>query len=169
MIKKEMPKGKFNWKVFIACIIIVYLVAFAGSVFTSRNTNSAWYASIKPSITPPNFVFPVVWNILFLLIGLSLYFAWTAKTKSKKQENGSKKVLAIVFGINFLLNILWSFIFFYLKLPVIAFFELIVLWLSILAMVFITSRVRKLSAYLLVPYGLWVAFAGILNFLAAFA
>jgi translocator protein len=164
-----MQRRKFNWKVFIACIIIVYLVAFVGSIFTSQNTNSAWYASIKPSITPPNFIFPIVWNILFFLIGLSLYFAWTAKPKSKKESKAAKRNIAIIFGINFLLNILWSFLFFYLKLPAVALVEIIVLWLSIIAMIAVTWKIRKLSAYLLIPYALWVAFAGILNYLVAFA
>jgi len=164
-----MQRRKFNWKVFIACIIIVYLVAFVGSIFTSQNTNSAWYASIKPSITPPNFIFPIVWNILFFLIGLSLYFAWTAKPKSKKESKAAKRNIAIIFGINFLLNILWSFLFFYLKLPAVALVEIIVLWLSIIAMIAVTWKIRKLSAYLLIPYAPWVAFAGVLNFIIAFS
>ncbi len=169
MIDKKMVRRKFNWKVFIACILIVYAVAFIGSIFTSQNTSSAWYNSIKPSITPPNFVFPIVWNILFFLIACSLYFAWTAKFKNKTERKNSRRDVAVIFGINFFLNIAWSFLFFFLQLPGVAFFEIIILWASILSMMWITFYIRKISAYLLIPYAAWVAFAGVLNFLAAFA
>jgi len=156
---------RVNLKVLFLCLFIVYAVAFIGSLLTTSSVNSSWYTSIKPAITPPNWVFPVVWNILFLLIAVSLYFAWTKSKNNKK----NKTKIAVVFGINLFLNLLWSFLFFYLQSPAIAFFELILLWGSILAMIIITYRIRRVSAYLLVPYALWVAFAGILNYLIAFA
>ncbi len=155
---------KINWKILIICLVIVYSVALIGSFFTSSNVDSEWYETIKPSITPPNWVFPVVWNILFFLIALSLYFAWI-KSKNKK----SKKKIVIVFGINFLFNILWSVFFFALKMPILSFYELVfLLWPSILAMILITWHINKKAAYLLIPYLLWVSFAGVLNYLIAF-
>nr|MBA4405473.1 TspO protein [Nanoarchaeum sp.] len=95
-----MKKKKRNIKILIFSIIIVYFVGFLGSIFTSDNTNSDWYKSIKPSITPPNFVFPIVWNVLFFLIGMSLYFAWT---ESKKKDKGN---IILFYGLNFVLNVL---------------------------------------------------------------
>jgi len=154
---------RVNLKVLFTCLLIVYLVAFIGSLLTTSSVNSSWYASVKPAITPPNWVFPVVWNILFLLIAVSLYFAWI---KSKNKKNKTK--VAVVFGINLLLNILWSFLFFFLQLPALAFFELIIFEASIIAMIIITNKIKKVSAYLLIPYAVWVAFAGILNYLIAF-
>jgi benzodiazapine receptor len=85
--------------------------------------------------------------------------------KSKKKQ---KKIVAIVFGINLFLNTFWSYLFFELKKPNCAFFELILLWFSILSMIFVTRKIDKKSAWLLVPYLLWVSFAGILNYLIAF-
>ncbi len=158
-----MKRGmKINWKVLILCFVIVYGIAFIGSFFTSGNVDGQWYSDIKPSITPPNYIFPIVWNILFFLIVLSLYIAWM---KSKKKQ---KKIVAIVFGINLFLNTFWSYLFFELKKPNYAFFELILLWFSILSMIFVTRKIDKKSAWLLVPYLLWVSFAGILNYLIAF-
>ncbi|MDD5699772.1 MAG: tryptophan-rich sensory protein [Candidatus Nanoarchaeia archaeon] len=151
-------------KVLILCFLVVYLIAFIGSLFTSSSVNSAWYESVRTSLTPPNWVFPVVWNILFFLIALSLYFAWTSKKSSKK----TRLKIAVVFGINLGLNTLWSLLFFTLQNPVMAFCELILLWGSILAMIVVVYKVRKVSAYLLIPYAFWVAFAGILNYLIAF-
>lgn len=153
---------KVNWKILIASFVIVFLVAFIGSLFTSGNTNSSWYDSIKPSITPPNYVFPIVWNILFVLIAFSLYFAWISSKKKDKNK------LVLVFGLNFLLNILWSFLFFTLKNPVVAFIDILLLLASIIWMIGFTYKINKKSSWLLVPYLLWVAFATILNYLIAF-
>ena len=151
--------NKINWKLLIACFIIVYAVAFIGGIFTSPNTNTEWYNSIKPSITPPNYIFPIVWNILFFLIAISLYLVWASKKVEKR------KIIAF-FGINFVLNIEWSYIYFSMKNPAYAFFGLILLWVSILGMICISYKADKKATYLLIPYLLWVSFAGILNFLS---
>jgi len=156
-------KMKINYKVLIISLIVVYSVAFFGGLFTSQNVNSEWYESTKTSLTPPNFIFPIVWNILFFLIAISLYLAWTsAKNKT------TKKTIAIIFGINLFLNFAWSIIFFGLQNPKGAFIELIVLWISIVAMIYTTYRINKTSSYLLIPYLLWVSFAGILNWMITF-
>ena len=157
-----MKKSKTNWKVLILCLVIVYLVALIGSIFTSPNTNTDWYNSIRPSITPPNWVFPIVWNILFFLIACSLYLAWI------NSKNKDKSKLVWVFGINFGLNIFWSVLYFGLKNPLLSFFELILLEASIVGMILVTKKISKKASYLLWPYLIWVAFAGILNFLSAF-
>ncbi len=153
---------KIDWKILVVSVVVTFAVGAAGSLFTSGNTSGAWYNSIKPTITPPGFVFPIVWNILFLLIAISLYLAWTASGRKERPK------VAWVFGINFFLNILWSALFFTLKIPVASFFEIILLWASILSMIFITWKIRKASSWLLVPYLAWVAFAAVLNFLVAF-
>ncbi len=156
-------KKRINWKILVLSLIIVYAVAGIGSIFTSGSVNSSWYQQIRPSITPPNFVFPIVWNVLFFLIGLSLYFNWI-NIKSKEQKGN----IIMVFGINFILNILWSLLYFGLKNPSLAFFELILLWMSIFLMIKTSFKINKTAAYLLVPYLIWVSFAGILNYLSAF-
>ena len=153
---------KIRWKVLVVSLIIVYAVALIGGLFTSRSVNSDWYQTTKTSITPPNFVFPIVWNILFFLIGLSLYFSWINSKRDYKFK------IALVFGINFVLNISWSIIYFGLKNLSLAFFELILLWVSIWLIIFVTCKLSKISTWLLIPYLIWVVFAGILNFLSAF-
>jgi len=144
----------------IICMAIVGVVAFIGSLFTSQSVNSAWYESIKPSITPPNYVFPIVWTVLFFLIGLSLYFAWT---DSKKEM---KKRIAIIFAINFGLNIIWSILYFGMQSVLSAFFEILLLIASIAYMMSALKKVSKTSGYLLIPYLLWVCFAAILTYLS---
>ena len=154
-----MKKKGFNLKVFIICLVIVFLVAFIGSLFTSGNSSGDWYDSIKPSITPPGWVFPIVWNILFFLIAVSLYFAW------QSANNKQKKSVLIVFAINFILNIFWSFLYFYLRRPPLAFIEIFFLLISIVSMILVTWKIDKKSSYLLIPYLVWVSFATILNYL----
>ena len=151
---------KINWGLLIVSVVIIMVVAGGGGLFTSANTGSEWYESIKPSITPPNWIFPIVWNILFLLIAISLYLILISKEQKTK--------VLIAYLINFILNILWSFLFFSQKLTKIAFFELLVLWISVIFMISLAYKIDKKAAYLLVPYLLWLTFAGILNYLAAF-
>jgi len=157
-----MKKRGFRPRVLVVCLIIVIIVAFIGSIFSSPTVNSQWYNSIKPSITPPNYVFPVVWSLLFFMIALSMYFAWIKADKRQKRE------IMFIFGLNFLLNILWSILFFGMKNPMLAYFDLIILWLSIILMITATYKIDRRSAYLLMPYLLWVSFAGLINYLAAF-
>ena len=162
--KKESGKKSFrkNLRILLFCLFFVYVVAFLGSLFTSTNANSNWYNSVKNSLTPPNWVFPVVWNSLFFLISLSLFYAWVSGSRQERKKT------AVVFGINLSLNLLWSVLFFGLKMPNIAFFELILVWISIAAMMLITWKIEKKSAWLLAPYLLWLSFAGVLNFMIAF-
>jgi len=154
---------KFNLKILLICLFIVFIVAFIGSLFTSNNVNSKWYESVKPSITPPNYVFPIAWTILFFLIALSLYFALI---NSKTKDNNQRKIIVFVFGINFILNILWTFFYFNMHNPLLAFYNIILLIISILSLIFVCWKINKISAYLLLPYLLWVCFASVLNWLS---
>lgn len=154
--RKTGIKG-IKWKVLILSLAIVFLVALIGSIFTSNAVKGKWYDSIKPDIAPPNYVFPIVWNILFFLIALSLYFSWIKG--DKKQKNN----IIIYYGVNFFLNILWSALFFGLKNPLIALFEIIALLGSIFTMIQVSYKIDKKAAYLLIPYCLWVGFATMLN------
>jgi translocator protein len=107
--------------------------------------------------SPPNWLFAPVWTIIFLLMGVSLFLV--LETKKSDQKN-----LAIVlFAIQFFFNILWSFLFFGLRSPLLGLIGVIILWFSIVATILGFYKVSKKSAYLLLPYILWVSFATILN------
>lgn len=142
----------------LVCLAISYAFAGIGSLFTDT---SGWYASVKPSITPPNYVFPIVWSILFFLIGLSLFFSWT------RSQPAQKPAVAILFAVNLVLNALWTIFFFGLHSPQIAMLDLVLLWLTIWALVSYLWHIDKKASLLLVPYGLWVTFAGLLNAMIA--
>ena len=150
---------KINWKILVVAFIVVHLAAFVGSRFTDTG---GWYETVKPGITPPNYIFPIVWTILFILISLSFYFVLISK--KGKWKNSA----IILFIVNLILNGLWSYLFFGLHNPVFAFYELILLWITIVFMIYISFEIKKLASYLLIPYLLWVSFAGVLNYLIAF-
>ncbi len=156
--KRGMDKQCYRTLVFIISLMVVYTIAFIGSSFTTNNIQSSWYLENKPSFTPPNFVFPIVWSILYFLIVVSLYFSWIKSNKKDKNK------IAIIFGINLFANSLWSFLFFDLQRPLPAFIDLIVIFFTIIAMIFTVYKIDRKAAWLLVPYLIWVGFAGILNF-----
>jgi len=137
---------------FIASIIICEGAGIVGSFFTVPSIKG-WYATLnRPAINPPNWIFGPVWTTLFLLMGISLYLVW------------AKKKIPVIFWVQIILNVLWSFIFFGWHNPGFAFFELLILWLAILYTIIGFYRISKPAAYLLVPYILWVTFAGFLNY-----
>jgi len=143
----------------ITAVLICQFAGIIGSVFTTP-TRPTWYASInKPEFNPPNWVFAPVWTMLFLLMGISLYLIW-----EKGLEKKEVKHAVYVFGLQLFLNIVWSFLFFGLQNPFLAFAEIVLLWIAILASIILFYRISKKAGLLLVPYILWVSFAAFLNY-----
>jgi len=130
-----------------------------GSLFTSSSIPT-WYTTIeKPFFNPPNWIFGPVWTLLFIMMGVALFLVW-----NKGWQNKKVKIAMLIFGIQFLLNILWSIIFFGFLSPFYAFVEIIFLWLAILATIIYFYQISRPASWLLVPYILWVSFASVLNF-----
>lgn len=111
----------------------------------------------KPPLTPPDFIFPIVWTLLFILMGISAYMIY----RSDKQ--GKSKAL-IVYGIQLLVNFLWPIFFFNFSAYLFSFIWILLLWLLIILMIKLFYPIRKTSALLQIPYLLWVTFAAYLNF-----
>ncbi len=143
----------------IVAVLICLLAGAVGSIFTAKSV-STWYAGLnKPSFNPPSWVFGPVWTFLYILMGVSLYLVW-----SKGLGTGGVKAAMVIFGVQLLLNILWSLLFFGLQNPLLALIEIVLLWVMILVNILYFYKISPLSAYLLVPYILWVSFAAVLNF-----
>jgi len=143
----------------IFAIVICQLAGAIGSVFTFSSIPT-WYASLqKPAFSPPNWLFGPAWLTLYTLMGVSLYLVWQKGLKNKKVKHA-----VTVFAIQLVLNALWSIIFFGLRLPFIAFIEILLLWVAIAYTILSFYRISRNAAYLLVPYILWVSFAAILNY-----
>jgi len=136
-------------KKLLYAIVIAQLAGLMGSVFTDTGI---WYKNLaKPFFQPPNYLFGIVWPILFLLMGIALYLVWGKQPAMK------------LFGIQLILNILWSALFFGLKQPLIALIEIFVLWYFIYKTTIEFYKINKTAAYLFIPYLLWVSFAIVLN------
>jgi tryptophan-rich sensory protein len=148
---------KTSWIMPIAVALLAALgVAAIGGTITDLGP---WYESLaKPDWTPPRPVFPIAWTLIFMLAAVSGVTAWSAAPKARDADT----VIGL-FSLNGFLNITWSLIFFHLQRPDWAFYELLLLWLSILALIIYCGRLSKLSAALLVPYLVWVTIAGALN------
>lgn len=141
----------------IISLAIPFLVSAIGNFFTANSVSTLYLTINKPFFNPPSWIFGPVWTLLYLLMGISLYLVWTNKVKNKRSA-------FTAFGIQIFLNSLWSFLFFGLQNPLYAFIEIILLWIAILATIIYFYRINKTSAYLLIPYILWVSFAAILNY-----
>ena len=152
-----MPK--INWFKLIISLLICQVAGGIGSIFTMPAIGT-WYATLhKPAFNQPNWIFGPVWTTLFILMGIALYLVWS---KSKEQE-GRKKAI-IFFYIQLILNIGWSFCFFYLQNPLAGLLEIFVLWFFILLTIVYFYKISKPAALLLLPYILWVSFAAVLNY-----
>jgi len=140
----------------IVSIVLPLSIGVLGSVFTISSI-STWYAVLnKPFFSPPNWIFGPVWTTLYILMGISMYFLWISKRKEK-----SKAIK--LFLIQLVLNLFWSIIFFGWHNPLVAFAEIIVLWIFIYLTIRQSYLIFKTSAYLLYPYIVWVSFALVLN------
>lgn len=112
----------------------------------------------QPPLSPPGWLFPVAWTILYILMGIASYIIYNSHADIKKIALG-------VYGIQLFFNFFWSIIFFNLKMYFLAFIWLVVLFLSIWATLYVFGMINKKAAYLLIPYLLWVTFAGYLNYM----
>lgn len=150
--------NKSKTKVYGISIAISLVIGGLSALFTMMGMEDYRLAE-KPALTPPEIVFPIVWTILYTLMGISAARVWIAS--EDKGSNGGLMLYAIQLVVNFF----WSIIFFTLQAYGFAFFWLLFLWLLVLLMIISFSKTDKLAAYLQVPYLLWLTFAGYLNFM----
>lgn len=140
----------------VSFVILLVVAIFPNDVM--KATKSKWYECIRPSITPPNIVFPVVWGILYTLIALVL-----AQTLMLPGGN-NKKQLLWYFGVNLVLNVVWTLLYFGLKEVTAAFIVIIGLILSqAMIMKLAWDSLPRWTFWVMVPYIAWLVFAGVLN------
>lgn len=148
---------KINWKRLIACLAIPLAVGTAAGLLTMDGMRT-FDQLTKPPLSPPGWLFPVVWTILYLLMGYASYRVLEADASKQEKQQG-----LILYGAQLLVNFLWPFVFFSLQWYLTAFWILIALWL----LVYLTSRyfakADEIASDLLLPYILWLTFAGYLN------
>jgi len=143
----------------VMAILICQVAGLVGGLFTASSVDT-WYAALtKPSFNPPNWLFSPVWITLYALMGVALFLVF-----KKGLDAEGVKVALVLFAAQLLGNVLWSVLFFGLQLPLIAFLEIVVLWVLILLTMIKFFQISKPAGWLLFPYLLWVGFASVLNF-----
>jgi len=136
-------------------LAVVFIAAWIGS----RYMPGAWYASLaKPSWNPPNYLFGPVWTVLYVLMAVAAWLVWR-----KAGFSGAGAALTL-FVVQLALNALWSYLFFGMHRPDLAFYDIIALWAAVLGVAVLFWRVDHVAAGLMVPYLAWVGFASYLNF-----
>ncbi len=149
---------KINWSALIVSIPIPLAVGAVSAAISSSGM-STFQQIDKPPLSPPGWLFPVVWTILYTLMGIGSYLVYTSKTPA-----GQKARALTVYGIQLAVNFFWSIIFFKLQTYLFAFLWLVLLWILIILTISAFAPISKTAAWLLVPYLLWVTFAGYLNY-----
>lgn len=143
---------------FILAVVISFLPGIIGMMFSPSGMSDIWYNALGKSVlTPDGWVFAVVWPILYLLLGIALYLIFVDKTKY------SKRKAYWLFGVNIVLNALWSYLFFGLNFVGIALIILIALIGFTIWMMRAFKIISKASYWLIWPYLIWLVFALYLN------
>lgn len=151
MLKKLKP--------FIVSVVIALAVGGISAAVTSGSMDI--YSEInRPPLSPPSILFPIVWTILFTLMGISAALVW----KFNESKPYDVRNALVVYAVNLAVNFIWSLIFFNMQAYLFAFIWILLLLAVIVAMIILFKRVSPLAAYLQIPYLLWVTFAAYLNF-----
>lgn len=148
---------KTDKKRLLLCLAVPLVVGAAAGLLT-QNSMETFEALKQPPLSPPGWLFPVVWTALYLLMGISSYLVCVSDAA---REEKSRALWA--YGVQLAFNFLWPIFFFNLAWYLFAFAWLVVLWILILITALRFRRIRSLAGRLLIPYLLWVAFAGYLN------
>ena len=147
---------KIKWKQLIIALIIPLAVGGVSAILTMGSIDT--FKSLeKPPLSPPGWIFPVVWTILFLLMGFASYLV------SLSPKTVEKRRALFIYGLQLIVNFFWSILFFNLENYLGAFIWIILLLVLILVTAYDFSKISKLAGRLLIPYILWVLFAGYLN------
>ena len=148
---------KRNWKPYLSWILLAEAVGALSGWLTRAATKAYSETILKPPLSPPGWVFPVVWTILFALMGIGA-------ARVSLSEPSAKRSLGLnLFVAQLVVNFFWSPVFFNLQAFGFAFFWLLLLWVLVLLMILAFRQVDPLAAWLQVPYLLWLTFAAYLN------
>ena len=147
-----------KWKPLVVNLLISLGVGAASALFTMNNMKAVYADLNLPPLSPPAWVFGIVWTILFFLMGISAYMVYTSDANSDRKRNA-----LIIYGVQLIFNLLWSIFFFNKQWYWFSFAWLIVLWFLILTMIVMFSNISRKAALLQIPYLLWVTFAGYLT------
>lgn len=149
-------KPKINWKALLLCIVIPLAVGGISALLTA-NAMANFEEIQQPPLSPPAWLFPVVWSILYTLMGISSYLVWASDAEE------STKALEI-YGAQLAVNFIWPTVFFNFQWYLVSFVWLLLLIVLVVAMIRAFYKIRPAAASINVPYLVWLLFAAYLNF-----
>ncbi|MBR2474156.1 MAG: tryptophan-rich sensory protein [Clostridia bacterium] len=149
------------WKKVRPYIVSVAIALGVGALaaFLTRNSMDIYSEIVNPPLAPPGILFPIVWSVLYVLMGVSSANVYVNRNKDFRTAGSA----LTVYAVNLIMNFTWSIIFFGLRAFLGAFIWLVILLAVIITMIVFFRKISPLAAYLQVPYALWVTFAGYLN------
>jgi len=147
-----------RWKPFLFCLAVPLLVGGAAA-FLSGDISKVYSSLAKPPLAPPGWIFPVVWSTLYLLMGYASYRVLTSGQDAAPIAGALK-----LYGIQLFFNFFWPIWFFRFNFYFFSFLWLAALWIMILALILLFRKLDKVASLCIVPYLLWVTYAGYLNF-----
>ena len=143
---------------YVVSILIPLAIGTLSALITMGNMD-IYEEIVAPPLAPPGWLFPVVWTILYVLMGVSAGIVWL---KRKEMPKEADKAISY-YAISLVFNFVWSILFFNFRLYLVSFAWLIVLLVLIIYTIRAYFKISRVSAYLQIPYAAWVAFAGYLN------
>ena len=146
---------KINWKALIISVLIPLAVGTVAGLLTMGGME-VFNAMNQPPLSPPAWLFPVVWTLLYALMGISSYLIYVSESDAKGQA-------LTTYGYQLLVNFLWPVFFFNFGWYFFSFLWLVLLWILVAKMILEFGEISKIAALLNVPYLLWLSFAGYLN------
>ena len=148
--------GYSNSSIAVVVFSVVALAALGGWL----TDTGPWYRNLrKPWFQPPDFLFGPAWTTIFICLGCAAVITWNAPQITPSQ----RLAVVVAFAINFVLNSLWSLLFFARRRPDLALIEVVLFWCSIVALIVVVRPLSATAVWLLVPYLAWVSFATVLN------
>ena len=149
------------WKKIKPYVISIAIALAVGglSALLTKNNMEVYDTINRPALAPPMWLFPVVWSILFILMGISSALVWVNRDENREDAFSALRV----YGLQLVVNFFWTIIFFNMQAYLFTFIWLILLWVLIIIMIIQFRKISPLAAYLQIPYLLWVTFAGYLT------
>ncbi len=143
-------------KTFVISLILTFLFAAAGGIVTYAGM-SGFEAAKQPPLSPPSFLFPIVWTILFALMAFGAAVIYDSDAKSAPRA-------LFVYTVQLTMNFWWCVLFFGFGLYLTSFVWLVLLWVAVLVMIIMFTRINKLAGLFQIAYLVWLTFAAYLNF-----
>ena len=157
MLKKLKP--------YIISLLFTFAIALFSNFVVGEST-SMYDTIAKPALSPPPYVFGIVWPILYTLMAIGAGLVYTTECVTSKCTERKQSAI-LLYVVQLIVNGIWPILFFRFELFTLAFLCIVVLWLLILKMVYDFYKINKVAGYLIVPYLLWVTFATYLNLMIA--